>query len=91
MINEITCFDCCYYSPGEYGCPSYYHDQQIGEFDESAEGICRRHTPRHGETITQHNGDEFTCFAEWPKVMASDWCGEFKPRTKENTDILAGK
>jgi hypothetical protein len=84
MSDEMTCFDCRYFSPGEYGCPSYVSDQDLGEFEEGKEGICRRHTPRHGKTIQKSNGDDFVCFAEWPKVMACDWCGEFESRTQHH-------
>ena len=82
MTDEMTCFDCRYFSPGDYGCPSYICAQQLGEFEEGKAGVCRRHTPRHGETLTHSNGQEFICFAQWPKVMACDWCGEFEPRTQ---------
>jgi hypothetical protein len=81
MSDEMTCFNCRYFSPGQAGCPSYLLDQEIGEFEEDKEGLCRRHTPRHGKTIPKPNGDDFVCFAEWPKVMACDWCGEFESRT----------
>lgn len=91
MHRYICCFNCRYYSPGELGCPSYEHEKQLGEYEESKEGICRRHTPRHGKTIVESNGHEFICYAEWPRVMACDWCGEFKPRSETNTDTMAGR
>ncbi len=80
MSEKITCFGCKFFSPGEHGCPSYYRDPVMDEFEEDITGICRRHIPRHGKTIKKSNGVEFICFAEWPKVMACDWCGEFEPR-----------
>ena len=82
MSIVISCYDCRYFSPGENGCPSYEHDKELSGFMAEDEGICRRHTPRHGKTIQRKNGDEFICFAEWPKVMACDWCGEFELRVK---------
>ncbi len=84
MTDAMTCYHCRFFSPGEVGCPSYLHGQEIGDFEESKEGICRRHTPRHGKTIQRSNGDDFISFAEWPKVMASDWCGEFESRTQHH-------
>jgi hypothetical protein len=80
MAIEMTCYECRFFSPGELGCPSYLHNEELGEFEEAKEGICRRHTPRHGKTLKRPNGDEFICFAEWPKVMHCDWCGEFERR-----------
>ncbi len=80
MTTEMTCYDCRFFSPGENGCPSYLHNEELGEFEEAKEGICRRQTPRHGKTLKRPNGDEFVCFAEWPKVMHCDWCGKFEPR-----------
>lgn len=78
----MCCYNCRFFSPGDLGCSSYDHNDTLGEFKEGDEGICRRHTPRHGKTLTRKNGDEFVCFGEWPKVMVNDWCGEFQPRTK---------
>ena len=80
MTTEMTCYECRFFSPGENGCPSYQHNEELGEFEEAKEGLCRRQTPRHGKTLKRPNDDEFVCFAEWPKVMHCDWCGEFKPR-----------
>lgn len=80
MTTEITCYNCRFFSPGENGCPRYLHNEELGEFEEAREGICRRQTPRHGKTLKRPNGDEFVSFAEWPKVMHCDWCGKFKPR-----------
>ena len=81
MTHEVACYYCRFFSPGQAGCPSDLHDREIGKFEEGQEGFCRRHTPRHGKTIPKPNGDEFICFAEWPKVMACDWCGQFESRT----------
>jgi hypothetical protein len=84
MNDETICYNCRFFSPGQYGCAPYDLPSRLGEFEEDNEGLCRRHTPRHGETITRPNGDEFICFAEWPKVMACDWCGEFESRTQHH-------
>lgn len=91
-MNEVCCYNCRFFSPGAYGCAPCDLESQLGEFEAGNEGICRRHTPRHGKTIKKPNGDEFVCFAEWPKVMVEDWCGEFERRHQpqnRNTKVCA--
>lgn len=84
MTDEMTCYHCRFFSPGQTGCPSDLHDREIGKFEECQEGFCRRHPPRHGKTIPKPNGDNIVCLAKWPKVKARDWCGEFESRTQHH-------
>jgi hypothetical protein len=44
--------------------------------EDSDEGRCRRHAPRH---------DSFTC---WPITNNDDWCGEWKPKAKAPPERL---
>ncbi len=84
MSDEMTCYHCRFFSPGQAGCLSNLHDREISKFEECQEGFCRRHPPRHGKTIPKPNGDNIVCLAKWPKVMACDWCREFESRTAKH-------
>jgi len=85
MTTEMCCHNCRFFSPGEGGCPSYETETELGEYDETKEGQCRRHPPGHGKTIPQKNGELMTYFGDWPKVMACFWCGEFQQRTESES------
>ena len=40
-------------------------------------GECRRHSPT--VHVWTHR-DEITSSTEWPQVLETEWCGEFKKR-----------
>jgi hypothetical protein len=42
-------------------------------------GDCRRHCPVACEPAEDPRRINY---AYWPSVMASDWCGEFRPRNE---------
>jgi len=70
------CFDCRFFVPeGER-----FNDLTEDQWDECLEGECRAGLPRLGQMLTDRHGDLFRDFGEWPKVMASDWCGKFNRR-----------
>ena len=41
------------------------------------EGQCHAELPVLGQMLKDRQGDPFRDFGEWPKVLASDWCGHF--------------
>lgn len=82
MTQQMMCYNCRFFSPGEHGCASYELEQKLGEFEESLEGVCRRHFPRVGQLLKSQNGKEFYDYGVWPIVLASQWCGEFQPRAR---------
>lgn len=67
---HISCWDCRYYYP------RVDLDRDKNPEDEAQPGDCRRYPPvtDHGLRDTQAN------WAEFPMVMACDWCGEFASR-----------
>jgi len=78
------CFDCRFYSPGDYGCPMDEEESQIPkDGDDCLPGVCRRHPPLLGELVVNERDKEpWRTYGEWPKVMACDWCGEFQRRER---------
>lgn len=45
-------------------------------------GLCRRHAPR-ARVIYNREADPVSnsdCFADWPLVFDTDWCGEWAAR-----------
>lgn len=56
-------------------CERCFFFQNDGDDDE---GECHKHAP----IATTHPEGEtsFSCFATWPIVFMSEWCGEWKPR-----------
>ena len=74
---HISCWDCRYYYP------RVDLDRDKNPEDEAQPGDCRRYPPvtDHGLRDTQAN------WAEFPMVMACDWCGEFAPRLSTHAII----
>ena len=72
------CFDCdCFQIDGK----------DVPEVSESdwdqgrAEGECRFGPPVLGPEI-ERNGESIRLLGEFPKVLVTDWCGQFRPRPK---------
>lgn len=51
--------------------------------DGTCEGTCRRRSPQLGPIIPQQNDHYWRAYAEWPKVLGTDWCGHFKDRLSQ--------
>jgi hypothetical protein len=51
---------------------------ELQDFENDTEGECRGTYPVLGEIVKDHHGDDFRCYAEWPKVFASEWCSHFE-------------
>lgn len=75
-MTAACCFDCRFFAPDHRTCNDLTED----EWDECLPGECRRRCPALGPMVTDRYGDEQRHFGEWPKVLASDWCGEFQKR-----------
>lgn len=71
---QPACWDCRFYTP-ESG-----HDVTGPWPDECEPGECHRYPPRVGGLVKDRHGDDWRCYADFPKVMACDWCGEYQPR-----------
>jgi hypothetical protein len=54
--------------------------------DGCCEGECRRHPPRVGRLGRDCHGDEFREYGDFPKVLGSDWCGEFAARPSPSAE-----
>ncbi len=80
IMKDVSCFNCRFYSPEEYGSPIYEFETLINEPEEGREGICRFNPPVLGELLTDHRGEEFRHYGEWPKTRAGQWCGRFERR-----------
>ena len=94
------CFECRFYSPGDYGCPMDEEDIEIPpEGDDCLPGVCRRHPPLLGELVEKAEYAElWRSYGEWPKVMACDWCGDFERlertlpgRSRTEADVRQGQ
>lgn len=73
---QRCCFDCDFF---------HIEGKDVSELTEAdwhggcVEGECHFNPPVLGPEI-ERNGDTFRCFGEFPKVLSSDWCGQFQPR-----------
>jgi hypothetical protein len=77
-MSTSFCFDCRFFVPEG----TWLNDLTEGQWDECIEGECRAALPVLGQLLTDRHGDPFRDFGDWPKVLASDWCGQFEPREK---------
>lgn len=75
-MNEPFCFGCQFFVREE----STHNDLTEEQWDSCLEGQCRAGLPVLGRMLKDRHGDPFRDFGEWPKVMASDWCGKFERR-----------
>lgn len=74
-MNQPYCFDCVYFVPeGER-----HNELADQQWNEAMPGDCRRHCPVACEPAEDPRRINY---AYWPSVMASDWCGEFRPRNE---------
>jgi len=73
-VSNTTCLYCQFFAP---------QCRWIeGVRMETDEGECRRHSPSLGVLCSDCHGEEIRQLGEWPQVMGSDWCGEFRVRTR---------
>jgi hypothetical protein len=72
VMDYTACINCRFFAPER---PE--HDPSKPDF---VEGECRRHPPALGIMLIDRHGDDFRHFGEWPKVLGSDWCGDYEPR-----------
>ncbi len=72
------CFDCQFFHP-ESG-----HVLDGRSDDRARLGECRCKPPEVGDIINPGADDEERWFGEYPKVLASDWCGDFAARRIES-------
>ena len=75
-MKAPLCFDCRFFVPEG----SIHSELTEDQWDECLEGECHAAPPVLGQMLEDRHGDSFRDFAEWPKVMASDWCGKHVPR-----------
>lgn len=69
---EPACWECRFFET------SIGLDRDQPPADECQDGECRRHPP-----VTDHGRrDASVNYAEFPIVIACDWCGEFEQRTR---------
>ncbi len=78
---QRCCFDCDYYQIDNKEVSDLTDDDWQGG---CAEGECRFNPPVLGEEI-ERNGDKYRSYGEFPKVLSSDWCGQFRPRNVNDT------
>ena len=69
------CFDCRFFVPEG----SFHNELTEDKWDDCLEGQCRAALPVLGRMVKDRHDDLCRDFAEWPKVMASDWCVTFEP------------
>ncbi|XZE55788.1 hypothetical protein SH139x_001814 [Planctomycetaceae bacterium SH139] len=67
---EPSCWDCRFFDT------SSHLDREQPPEEECQQGECRRHPP----VIDPDNREASVNYAEFPIVIACDWCGEFAPR-----------
>ena len=71
-MTDPCCFDCRFFVPDH----RTGNDLTEDDWDECLPGECRRLPPALGDLVEDRYGDKDRCFGQWPKVIASDWCGE---------------
>ena len=70
------CFDCDYFQIDGKDVP----EVSESDWDEGrAEGECRLGPPVLGSEI-ERNGESIRLLGKFPKVLVTDWCGQFRPR-----------
>ncbi len=75
-IMERRCFDCDFFQLEVRDTPELSED----DWDNGcAEGECHLNPPVLGPEI-ESQGETFRHFGEFPRVLVSDWCGQFQPR-----------
>ena len=74
-MNKRLCFDCVFFAPEGKRINDLTEDQ----WDEGITGECRRHCP---VALEPDEDGRIVNYAYWPIVLASDWCGELKPRAE---------
>lgn len=67
-MSERTCETCRWWA----------EEKERG--DEPTVHQCRRYAPRPGSW--QENGSTDPGWAEWPRTLPADWCGEHQPRER---------
>ena len=77
---QRLCFDCEFFCPEAGVCRSS-DDLTDGDWDECLEGECRRRPPVVGDLVqdSRDPSDSWRAYGEFPRVLAADWCGKFKP------------
>ncbi len=71
MIEQF-CFDCVFFVPEGMT----HNDLKPGQWDKNMAGDCRRNCP----VAAGPAEDGRVNYSYWPIVIASDWCGESRPR-----------
>ena len=75
-MDSPFCFDCRFFVPDD----RLHNDLTEDDWDEILEGECRAGLPALGPVVTDRHGDEYRHYGEWPRVLASFWCGQFQPK-----------
>ena len=75
-MDTPFCFDCRFLVPDD----RLHNDLTQDDWDDILEGECRASLPALGPVVTDRHGDEYRHYGEWPRVLASFWCGHFQPR-----------
>ena len=71
-----ACFYCDFFRPDDL----LPEDLKESHWDLLLDGICRRRPPRPGRWFVDQYGNEEQGKGCWPKVNATDWCGEYRQR-----------
>ena len=80
---EPLCFNCIFFVPEGMT----HNELDLDQWDNCISGDCRRHCPVAGEPS---DDDHHVNYAYWPIVIAGDWCGEHRPRDKQNEGHIDG-
>ncbi len=75
-MHSPFCFDCRFFVPDG----RLHNDLTEEQWDEALEGECRAGLPALGPLVSDRHGDEYRHYGEWPRVLASFWCGQFQPK-----------
>lgn len=74
---QRCCFDCDFFQLDNRLTQDLTEDDWN---DGCAEGECRFGPPALGPEI-ERNGESIRLFAEFPRMLVSDWCGKFRMRS----------
>ena len=74
---QRCCFNCEFFQVDGKECAGVTEE----DWDEGrAVGECRLNPPVVGDPAVNLDGEEFRLFGEYPRVVCTDWCGQFKGR-----------
>ncbi len=75
-----SCFDCQFFTTLDDDTPAACLEPS--DRQKCLQGLCRRNPPAVGRFRGEDESLPYD-YGQWPLVLSCDWCGAFKPHTKD--------